>query len=404
MNPKAVIFLADGMADDPLPELNQRTPLEAASTPGMDEIARRGASGTFLTLPEGLPTSSDVANMSVLGFDPEANYPGRGPIEAVAQGIALGENDVAWRCNLVYVSDDEILRDYSAGHISAEDAQILMRDLQAEFGSDEVTFHSGVSYRNLLVLHGKRFSAAVNYFKPDSSQDMAVAELPLTPADDSAEARDTITFLNDLRQKCAAFLRQHPLNRGKSNPANAIWPWSPGRRPHLPQFSQLYAGRSGAVVSAVDVIKGIGRCTGMEVLEVPGATGFLDTNYEGKVAAALEALKRHDLVYIHVEAIDECSHLGNLEYKLKAITDFDARIVVPVLRALDGQNVNFAVLPDHPVPLKLRCHTRTPVPLAICGNCCTPDKIDRFSETLAVQGALGKLGGVALVRKLLQLD
>ncbi len=404
MNPKAVIFLADGMADDVLPELNQRTPLEAAPTPGMDEIARRGASGTFLTLPAGLPTSSDVANMSVLGFDPEANYPGRGPIEATAQGIELAEDDVAWRCNLVYVSDDGVLRDYSAGHISAENAQVLMHDLQEKFGSAEVTFHSGVSYRNLLVLHGKRFSPEINYFKPDSSQDIPVAELPLTPADDSAAARDTIAFLNDLREKCAEFLRNHPLNQGVEHPANAIWPWSPGRRPKLPQFGQLYAGRSGAVVSAVDVIKGIGRCTGMEVLEVPGATGFLDTNYEGKVAAALQALERHDLVYIHIEAIDECSHLGNLEYKLKAITDFDARIVVPVLKALAGKNVNFAVLPDHPVPIKLRCHTRTPVPLAICGNCCKPDSIDRFSETLAPHGALGALGGVALVRKLLELD
>ena len=404
MSKKAVIFLADGMADENLPELGGKTPLEYARTPGMDEIARRGASGTFLTLPEGLPTSSDVANMSVLGFDPESNYPGRGPIEATAQNIPLGEDDIAWRCNLVYVSSDGVLRDYSAGHISPETAAILMQDLQKEFGSDEVTFYSGVSYRNLLVLHGKKFSSLIDYFKPDSSQDIPTADLPLTPKADLPQVHHTIAFLNDLCAKCAAFLAAHPLNRGKEAPANAIWPWSPGKRPALPPFETLYEGRKGAVISAVDVIKGIGRCAGMQVDDVPGATGFLDTNYAGKVEAALKALENNDLVYIHVEAIDECSHLGNLQYKLQAIEDFDAKIVVPVLQALKGQDVNFAVLPDHPVPIKLRCHTTTPVPLAVCGSCCKSDEITIFSENLAPRGGLGHLGGTALVRMLLELD
>ncbi len=398
---KVVIFLADGMADDPQESLNGKTPLEFANTPGMDEIARTGINGSFRTLPSGLPTSSDVANMSVLGFQPEHNYPGRGPIEAVSQGIELAPGDVAWRCNLVYVSDDGILKDYSAGHISDADAAELMAALKAEFDSPQVTFHSGVSYRNLLVLHGREFSADVDYFKPDSSQDLPLAELRLSPLNDSVEARHTVDFLIDLEERVAKFLAAHPLNAGKSAPANRIWPWSPGYRPEIADFSKLYCGRTGAVISAVDVIKGIGICSNMEVIEVPGATGFLDTNYAGKVNAALEALKKHDLVYLHVEAIDECSHMGDLKLKLQAIEEFDAKIVVPVLEALRGKNVNFAVLPDHPVPVKLRQHTTTPVPLAICGPEFKADNITSFSEQLSPKGELGLLSRDELVRKLL---
>ncbi|MBE6377356.1 MAG: cofactor-independent phosphoglycerate mutase [Lentisphaerae bacterium] len=400
---KAIIFLPDGMADDPLPELNGKTPLEYANTPAMDSIAARGASGTFRTLPPGLPTSSDVANMSVLGFQPELNYPGRGPIEAASQGIELAEDDVAWRCNLVYVSDDDVLRDYSAGHLSDEDSAILMAALKEEFDSEEVTFHHGVSYRNLLVLHGKQFSDKIDYQKPDSSQDIPVAELRLKPLDDSKEAAYTVKFLEELSAKAAKFLAAHPLNANRKSPANWIWPWSPGYRPAMQLFSERYAGRKGAVISAVDVIKGLGKCTGMSVIEVPGATGFLDTNYAGKVAAALEAIKENDLVYLHLEAIDECSHLGDLQLKLRAIEEFDANVVAPVLKAMEGTECNFAVLPDHPVPIKLRKHTTTPVPLAICGPAVTPDNITVFSETLAPSGTLGLLQKEELVRKVLEI-
>ena len=405
MKQKAIIFLPDGMADEPLEELGGKTPLEYAHTPGMDSIARRGACGTFLTLPEGLPTSSDVANMSVLGFLPEENYPGRGPIECASQGIELGPDDVAFRCNLVYASEDGILRDYCAGHIDNETALTLMQDLQKEFGSEELTFYPGVSYRNLLVLHGKRFSAAVNYFKPDSSSDMPLAELRSSPADDSPEALETVRFLHDLEERCASFLRNHKLNQGKSAPANRIWPWSPGRKPAIPAFSQLYADCQGAIISAVDVIKGLGRCAAMKVIDVPGATGFTDTNYKGKMESALKAIESYDLVYLHVEAVDECSHLGDLKLKLQAIEDFDAKIVVPLLKALESRkDINFAVLPDHPVPVKLRQHTTTPVPLAICGPAVPePDTIEVYSETLAPQGSLGALKRDMLVRKLLGL-
>ena len=404
MNPKAIIFLADGMADSPLEELNNLTPLEYAHTPAMDSIAAAGRNGAFLTLPAGLPTSSDVANMSVLGFHPEHNYPGRGPIEAVSQDIILGPDDVAWRCNLVYASDG-ILKDFSAGHIPDDRSHAVIAALQERFGSDEVTFHAGVSYRNLLVLHGKRFSDRVNYFKPDSSQDLPLAELRLSPADDTPEAADTVKFLRDLEEEAARFLAAHPLNAGVEAPANRIWPWSPGRRPKLRKFSEVYSGRRGAIISAVDVIKGIAKCTGMEVIDVPGATGFLDTNYAGKAAAAIRAIRDFDLVYLHIEAIDECSHIGDLKLKLRAIEDFDAKIVAPVLDALKGERgINFALLPDHPVPIKLRKHTTTPVPAAMCGANFAPDAIRRFSETDAPRGALGFMKGEDIVRKVLELS
>ena len=395
---KAIIFLPDGMADDQLPELNGKTPLEYAHTPGMDKIASSGLNGTFRTLPDGLPTSSDVANMSVLGFQPELNYPGRGPIEAASQNIQLADDDVAWRCNLVYASDDGILRDYSAGHISAEDAAIFMQDLKKEFDSPEVTFHSGVSYRNLLVLHGKRFSPEIDYHKPDSSQDLPVSSLRLTPANDSREAADTVKFLIDLEERAAKFLAAHPLNAGRPSPANRIWPWSPGRHPQMELFSQRYNGRTGAVISAVDVIKGLGKCSGMEVIEVPGATGYLDTNYEGKVAAALEAIEKFDLVYLHVEAIDECSHQGDLQLKLKAITDFDAKIVSPVLKALEGRDINFAVLPDHPTPVAHRTHTAEPVPFLISAPSLEPDAVVAFDEEACQKGAYGLLEKDGFIR------
>ena len=397
--PKAVIFLGDGMADDPLPELGGKTPLEAVDTPAMDEIAARGASGTFLTLPEGLPTSSDVANMSVLGFYPERNYPGRGPIEAVSQGIELAPDDVAWRCNLVTVSDG-VLKDYSAGHIDNAVSARLMRLLQEKLGSEKVSFYPGVSYRNLLVLHGAEFSDAVDYHKPDSSQDLPVAACPLTAK--APEAEHTVAFLRGLCAKAHDVLKDPGI--ASSSTATDIWPWSPGHAPRLKSFRERYDGRTGAVVSAVDVIRGIGRASGMTVADVPGATGYLDTDYAGKVAAALRMLETHDFVFLHVEAVDECSHQGDLALKMRAIRDFDEKIVSPVLTALEGRDVNFAVLPDHPVPIRLRKHTTTPVPVAMCGPSFTPDAVTAFGEREALRGALGARRGDELVKLLLGLE
>lgn len=396
---KAIIFLPDGMADLPLASLGGKTPLEAVDTPAMDSIARNGVNGTFLTLPEGLPTSSDVANMSVLGFYPEKNYPGRGPIEAVSQGIKLGPDDVAWRCNLVRVSPDGKLLDYSAGHIENGASSQIMKLLQDKFGSDKVSFFPGVSYRNLMVLHGREFSDKVSYEKPDSSQGEMVKDLLWKPLDGSAEAIHTAGFLIDLFDRAADFLKSCPVQ----SEATHIWPWSPGYLPKMASFKERYAGKTGAIISAVDVVQGIGKCAGMDIYKVEGATGFIDTNYAGKVAAALEALKTHDLVYLHVEAIDECSHLGDLRLKMRAIHDFDQKIVTPVLEAIAGQDVNVGLLPDHPVPIELRKHTTTPVPLAIMGRNFAPDGVQFYSERLAPEGSLGLLSGDRLVRKLLEL-
>jgi len=398
---KAIVFLADGMADEPVSELGGKTPLEAVETPFMDSIARNGASGTFLTLPEGFPTSSDAANMSVLGYELASCYPGRGPIEAASQEIKLAPDDIAWRCNLVTVKDD-ILKDYSAGHISKDRANGLMNALAERFNNDKITFYSGVSYRNLLILHGDEFSADVDYFKPDSSQDLPVSELRLkakTPA-----AQHTVDFLEKLMADAAAFLSDHPLNRNAEVPANWIWPWSPGHKPSFPGFEGKYSGRSAAVITAVDVIAGIAKCAGMDVIPVEGATGYLDTNYAGKAQAAIRAIEDHDFVYVHLEAIDECSHEGNLKHKMQAISDFENKIVKPVMTALEGRDVTFAILPDHPVPLHLRAHTRTPVPVAICGPHIVPDSVQRYSETDAPNGSLGFMKGEQFVRKVLNIE
>ena len=400
---KTIVFLADGMADEPIAELNGKTPLEAVDTPCMDSITRNGASGTFLTLPEGFPTSSDAANMSVLGYSLAQFYPGRGPIECVSQNIALKDTDVAWRCNLITVDDQMILRDYSAGHISKEHADILMAALQEKFGSDKVTFYSGVSYRNLLVLHGPEFSANVDYHKPDASQDMPVDSLPWTPLDDSREAAYTVEFLNQLIKDCAAFLAEHPLVKSGQAAGNYIWPWSPGKSPAFTAFDRKYEGRKAAVITAVDVIAGIGKCAAMDVIPVEGATGYIDTNYEGKAQAAIKAIEDHDFVYVHLEAIDETSHEGNLKLKMQAISDFENRVIKPVMQALEGRGVTYAILPDHPVPLKLRSHTRTPVPVAICGPHIQPDDVMEYSETKAVQGSLGFMQGEELMRKVMNL-
>ncbi len=399
---KSIVFLADGMADDPLPELGGLSPLEHVSTPNMDKIARMGASGTFLTLPEPFPTSSDVANLSVLGYNLAECYPGRGPLEAAAIGIELGENDIAFRCNLV-TAKDGILEDYSAGHIKSEKSVRIFEDLQKKFGCGKVSFHPGVSYRNIIVLHGREFSDSVNYHKPDSSQGEPLSSLRLSPADQSDSSACTVSFLESLCAECADFLAKHPLNKDCENPANMIWPWSPGKKPRLPAFKDKYCGIRGAVISAVDVIFGIAKCASMTQIRVPGATGFIDTNYEGKAEAAVRALEDHDFVFLHVEAIDECSHMGDLALKLKAISDFDSRIVGPVLKALDGKDVTFAILPDHPVPVHLKKHTRTPVPFAIWGRHIKRDSLDSYSERLAPAGGLGFLKGDQFMKKVFNL-
>ena len=398
---KAIVFLADGMADEPLEELGGRTPLEAVDTPFMDSIAAAGASGTFLSLPEGFPTSSDAANMSVLGYDLATTYPGRGPIEAVAKDIALRDNDFAWRCNLVH-ADGGLLVDYSSGHIDNKLSSQILGALKSELDSEKITFHPGVSYRNILVLHGDEFSDDILYSKPDSSQGEPLDSLVLKPKHPGdLKALHTIGFLSDISRKASDVLKKFPLPPNLKNPPNMIWPWSPGRKPSLPPFSDLYGIGRAAVITAVDVVAGIAKCAKMDVIHVEGATGFIDTNYEGKAQAAIRCIDDYDFIYLHVEAIDECSHMGDMSLKMHAIKDFESRIVAPVLMALKGRDISFALLPDHPVPIKLRKHTRTPVPVAIQARHIMPDSIRTYSESQAPRGSLGLMRGDQFIRKLL---
>jgi 2,3-bisphosphoglycerate-independent phosphoglycerate mutase len=396
---KTIVFLGDGMADEPLVELGGRTPLQAAQTPGMDRIAREGRSGTLLTLPLGFPTSSEVANMSVLGCDLAAEYCGRGPLEAAGRGLPLKPDDTAFRVNLV-TTENGILRDFSGGHVTPEDAAELIAALQRHFDGPGLQFHPGVSYRNLLILSGVSYGPHVKTEKPDDNHgERVVDHLPraLGP-----EGEETAQLLRRLIAEARDVLEQHPVNKRLVSegqpPVNGIWPWSGGRAGALRKLHEVYGVR-GAVISAVDVITGLGRCLGMDAIAVPGATGYTDTNYEGKAQAAVEALKTHDFVYLHLEAIDEVSHEQNLGKKLRAIEDFDARIITPVLDAL-GPEVNAAVLPDHPVPIATGKHTRTPVPVSVRMAGVLPDDVTCFNEVDCLRGSLGALRGDALMRLL----
>ena len=387
---KTVIFLGDGMADEPLPQLGNRTPLQAARIPGMDSIARAGRSGTLLTLPADFPTSSEVANMSVLGCDLATEYCGRGPLEALARGIALSPLDKAFRLNLTSVKDG-VLTDYSGGHVTQADAEALIAALNKALGSTSVKFYSGVSYRNILVLSGTEYSHRVKTDKPDDNHGSRVADHPPQAAAPEAEA--TARLLQRLIAEAPAILESHPVNKRLAKegqpPANGIWPWSGGTGGAMRSIASKY-GITGAVITAVDVIRGLGRSLGMEIIEVPGATGYIDTNYEGKAAAAIKALRSHDLVYVHLEAIDEVSHAKDLALKIKAIEDFDARIITPVLKAA-GPVINAAVLPDHPGPIALGKHTRTPVPVSVRMAGVDPDGVQAYSELDAPRGALGAM-------------
>ncbi|HOE64080.1 MAG TPA: cofactor-independent phosphoglycerate mutase [Candidatus Sumerlaeota bacterium] len=398
---KYIIFLGDGMADEPIESLGGKTPLQAALKPNMDKIAREGLSGSFLTLPDGFPTSSDVANLSVLGYDLATCYTGRGPLEAGAQGIDLAPNQIALRCNLITVLDG-VIEDYSGGHISNEDAAELMNAMQEKFGSDKVRFYPGVSYRNLLILTGDEFSADLDYAKPDSSHGLKYAEILISPKNPAATY--TADFVNNLTMRSKDILESHPVNlRRKAKgelPANLIWPWSPGGKPALIPFEEKY-GKKGAVISAVDVIFGIAHFAGMERIKVAGATGFVDTNYEGKAEAAIKALEKNDFVYLHVEAIDEVGHMGDLPLKIKTIEDFDRRCVGHFMNNFKG-SFRAAILPDHPVPVKKRKHTRTPVPVSLCGPGINRDEVQTYDEAACPKGALGLLKGDELMKKLFE--
>lgn len=360
---KVAILLGDGMADVPLAELDGKTPLESVPTPHMDALARQGTLGLAVTVPQDLPAGSDVANLSVFGYDPRTCYTGRAPLEAAAMGVDLGPSDVAYRLNLVTLlpgANAVFMDDFSADHISSPEAHLLVQHLASQLAGDGFEFYPGVSYRHLLVWRGGRDD--VRTTPPHDIHGQPIH--PYLPQGEGAEA------LVHLITGSQILLKDHPVNQARRaaghKPANSIWLWGQGRRPAMESFRERY-GLAGAVVSAVDLLKGIGRVAGLDAPDVPGATGYLDTNYEGKVEAALDALTRGDFVYLHVEAPDEAGHAGKLDDKRKAIADFDARVVGPVRKGLEALGDDFAllVLPDHPTPLAARTHTRDAVPFAL---------------------------------------
>lgn len=378
------------MADEPIPELAGMTPLQRADTPGMDSIARDGRSGTLLTLPDGFPTGSEVANMSVLGCNLSSEYCGRGPLEAAGAGIPLSPQDVAFRLNLVTI-ENGILKDYSGGHPSGSDAERAVAALNASFANESIHFYPGVSYRTILVLKGSGFSPAIATEKPDDHHGDRIDDI--LPATSEPSATATVDLLRKLIREAPAALRAHaPVA------CNGVWPWSGGRSGSLKPIAEKY-GVAGSVISAVSVIVGLGKCLGMRHIPVAGATGYIDTNYEGKADAAIKALQRYDMVYLHLEAIDEVSHAQDLQLKIKTIEEFDARVVQRVLSDV-GTEVNVAVLPDHPVPVSLGKHTRTPVPVSVRMVGSTADSVRSYHESSCSAGALGHMQGDDLMRLL----
>jgi 2,3-bisphosphoglycerate-independent phosphoglycerate mutase len=365
----------------------------------MDSIARDGRCGTLLTLPSGFPTSSEVANMSVLGCDLSTEYCGRGPFEAAGRNIPLGPTDKAFRVNLINLVDG-VLKDFSGGHVRQEDANELVAALNRHFGGPYVRFYPGVSYRNILVLSGPRHSHRVSSEKPDDNHGERIANH--LPKAQEATAEESAAFLRQLMLEAPAVLENTDTNRRLRNEggvmANGVWPWSGGIAGALRTLKQRH-GITGSVISAVDVIVGLGRLLGMDVVKVPGATGYIDTNYEGKADAAIAAIRTHDFVYLHLEAIDEVSHEQNLEMKIQAIEDFDRRVIGRVLDAV-GKDVNVAVLPDHPVPIASGKHTRTPVPVAVRMKGVAPDSVQTFDEVACPKGSLGAMRNGDLMKLL----
>ena len=388
---KHIIILGDGMADWPAASLRNRTLLQDSYTPYMDMLARLGRNGQLITVPEGFHPGSEVANLSVLGYDLQKVYEGRGVLEAASIGVDLQPGDMAMRCNLVCM-EGEILKNHSAGHISTEEADILIRYLQEHLGNERVYFYTGVQYRHLLVIKGG--DKALNCVPP---HDVPLQPFrPLLVRAETQQAEDTAYLINDLIFKSQELLANHPLNMKRiaegKDPANSIWPWSPGYRPQMEPLSVMYPQiKKGSVISAVDLINGIGEYAGLRRISVEGVTGLYDTNYENKVAAALEALKTDDLVYLHIEASDEAGHEGNFDLKKLTIENLDRRVVGPIYEVVKDweEPVAIAVLPDHPTPCELRTHTAEPVPFLIYFPGIEPDQVQTFDEFACAEGAYG---------------
>jgi 2,3-bisphosphoglycerate-independent phosphoglycerate mutase len=386
---KYVLVVGDGMADYPVPELGNMTPLQVAHKPNMDAVAAKGRNGLLRTVPEGLSPGSDTAILSVLGYDPKRFLTGRGPFEAAARGIQLEEDDAAFRCNLI-TEKDGVIVDYSAGHITSRESVRLIEAIKKTCEKPNKTeFYSGLDYRHFLILRNFPNPHLIECTPPHDAVGADISTI--LPKAKSEEAEKTVTMLRETIHKSKKVLEHHPVNiaRQKSGkrPGNMIWPWGGGRKPSMPSFKEKY-GLKAAVISAVDLVKGIGIYAGMKIINVPGATGMYDTNYEGKAAFALKALEDNDLVFVHVEAPDEAGHDRDYTLKVKTIEDLDRRLLGRIIEGLK-EPYAIAILPDHPTPIRVATHTRDPVPFAIYSPSIEPDGVQRFDEFSARNGAFG---------------
>lgn len=390
------------MADEPIEALGGKTPMQYADTPYMDKLAEMGVTGRMKTVADGFHPGSEVANMAVLGYDLPTVYEGRGVLEAASIGYDLKPSEMAMRCNLICVEGD-ILKNHSSGHITTEEADELIRFLNEKLGSDRIHFYTGVSYRHLLVVKGgdKRLDCTPPHDVP------LHPFRPLMIKPEAPEAQETADLLNNLILQSQEILKDHPVNLQRiaagKDPANSIWPWSPGYRPSMQTMQEMYGFKQGSVISAVDLIRGIGVYAGLEVIDVEGATGLYDTNYEGKAHAALEALKTNDFVYLHVEASDEAGHEGDVDLKIRTIENLDKRAIGILFEELQkwDEPVAIAVLPDHPTPCAIRTHTNTPVPFLIYKPGQEPDSVTRFDEFSVLEGKHGILEKDEFIKELL---
>mgnify|MGYP005845545939 FL=1 len=385
------------MADYPIEELNGKSPLQVANKPNMDYIALKGRNGTLRTIPDKMQPGSDIANLSILGYDPLKYYTGRGPIEAISLGIKLGKNDTAFRCNLVTLMDKR-MKDYSAGHISSKEAKELIETIDKKLGSRSIKFYNGVSYRHILLIANKK-TEKTECTPPHDITNQIID--PYLPRGQGSE------ILLELIRKSQEILENHPINikriQVKKTPANSIWPWGQGKKPILQSFQEKF-GVKGAIISAVDLIKGIGKLIGLKIIQVPGVTGYYDTNYTGKAEYALKSLENGDFIYIHIEAPDEASHAGDIENKIKAIENIDEKVVGKILNKISelSDDYKIAILPDHPTPIKTKTHDSDPVPIAIYTNKEEGDEISSFDEISAKQGSLGHLKGEEFMNLLIK--
>ncbi len=391
---KYVVIIGDGMADRPIDEIGGLTVLQKAATPNMDRLAVKGTIGMVRTIPAGMPPGSDVANLSIMGYDPAAYYTGRAPLEAASMGIELGDDDVAYRCNLVTLEDDgpgspTIMKDHSSGHITSEEGRELISAISAELKSEYVKFYPGVSYRHLMVW--KNGSVKAICTPPHDILDRPVADY--LPSGDGSR------FLNELMERSVKILAGHPVNEKRRSagkrPASSIWFWGQGKKPSVPTYLDKY-GITGSLISAVDLTKGLGVCAGLRIINVPGATGWIDTNYAGKSEYAINALDDSDFVYVHLEAPDEAGHAGNLEYKIKAVEDLDSLVIGPILKGVKERfgDVRLLIMPDHATPVKERTHTSEPVPFIIYDS-----RLEKANAGATYDESIATLKGVMTVEK-----